>query len=113
MLRIGDALAIEGQDVEVDQPRAPSATIRIPAQRQLQALQLAQEVGGLQIGLQLEGGVQEVRLVDAAARRAVVQRGDADDLADPPQLGHRRAEGDGRLTEVSPRPMKARTWPAL
>jgi hypothetical protein len=77
--------------------------VRIPAKRELQALELDQQIGRREIGLQLERRIEEVRLVEGVTRRGVVQRGDADDLADGAKLGDRRPEGDGRLADVSPK----------
>jgi len=44
VLDIGNAQSVETEDVEVDEPRAPAATLRVPAQSQLQALQLGEEL---------------------------------------------------------------------
>jgi hypothetical protein len=43
-----------------------------------------------------------VRLIEGVARRRVVQRGDADNLARYAKLRHRCPEGDSRLAEISP-----------
>ena len=101
VLGIGHAQAVERQDVDVDHPRPPAPPLRITAQRRLEALELDQQVDRRQVGLELQGGVEEVRLIDPVARRAVVQRGDLHHLTDGAQLRDRRAEGDGRLAEVS------------
>ena len=44
VLGIGDASAVEAEDVEVDDPGAPSASLGVAAERQLQALQLGEQV---------------------------------------------------------------------
>ncbi len=103
VLGIGDASAIEGEDVEVDHARTPSAALWIPAQRELQALELDQEIGGRKIGLKLERGILKPRLIKRISGRGVVQRGHANDLADASQLRDRRAKSDGRLAEISPK----------
>ena len=44
VLRIGHAHPVEGEDVEVDRPRAPARRPEVPAERLLQALQLGEQV---------------------------------------------------------------------
>jgi adenylylsulfate kinase-like enzyme len=102
VLGVGDASAVEGEDVEVDDARTPARAVRIPAERELDALELAQQVDRLEIGLQLERRVVEARLAERVARRRVVERADTEHLADGPQLRDRRAKCRGRVPHVSP-----------
>ena len=113
VLGIGDASAIEGEDVEVDDARSPSATLGISAKRKLQALELVQEIGGWEIGLKLQRGIQKARLVERIARRALVEGGHPCDQTDAAKLGHRRAEGYGRFTQISPETDEGAHVPAL
>ena len=102
VLRIGDASAIEGQDVEVDGARAPSARLGVPAKRELEAFQLREKLDGLEVGLELESRIEEMGLVEVVARRAVIEGRHLDHLADGPQLSHGCSKGDGRFAYVSP-----------
>lgn len=103
VLGIGHAQAVEGKDVQVNHPRTPSATLRVPAQRELQALELDQEIDGREISLKLERRILKPRLIKRISGRGIVQRGHANDLAGASQLRDRRAKSDGRLAEIPPK----------
>ena len=72
-LGVIDASAFEHQDVQVDHPWSESQPLRIASQAQLEAFEGEEEIRWLQIGLQLEDRVGELRLVDHVAWRGGVQ----------------------------------------
>ena len=59
-----------------------------------------EELGRLQLGLQLQGGVGETRLVEVVARRGLVQARDVDHMPDGPKLRDGAGEGRTRVPHV-------------
>ena len=112
-LRVGDALSIDGQDVEVDKPRAPSAAIRIPPQRQLQALELAQEVGGLRSVSSSRAALRKCGWPTPPRGALSYSEETRTTWPIPRSSATAARKATAGSPRFPPRPMKARTWAAL
>ena len=91
-LRILDTATIDGQQVQVDDAGTVASALRVAAHRQLDALQLEQQLDRLEIGLQLHCGVEKPRLVEHVARGCFVKGRGAHHVADLAHLGRDRGE---------------------
>src|SRR6266704_2255106 len=102
-LRRRDLLGSVEEQVEVDRPRAARRDDRaIAAQGALDREQLREKLTRLETGLELDGAVQEVRLVLQSDRRRFAQLRDADDarLRQTPKRIDRAGKGRFSVAEV-------------
>ena len=96
-----DADALDGQDVEIDQARTEPLSVRIATESPLDRLQLGQQRPRLQVGLENQRGIQEVRLIGPLSRSRPIHARDLDRRADPGDGSHSRLQRVPRLIEVA------------
>ena len=98
----GDALPIDRQDVEVHQSRAKAHSLGVAAKSELETLEVNQQILGGEIGVELEGGVHEIRLVEQVARSTRIERRGLHHGAHPPQLRDGARQRGCGLRQISP-----------
>ena len=101
-VHVGHAQPVEGQDVQVHGAGAEALSGGLAAERNLQPLQVGEQVTREDVRLQLQGGVGEDRLVKEVAGRRLVQARDADDLPNAFQLAYGADKGLTRVAQIAP-----------